>query len=164
MVNFWLDANAFITPKNGFYSFDIAPGFWQALDQKANERAIASPMEVYEELARGRDELAAWVRARKTSGLFIEADGAVQTAFQAIANYVKETYAPELAADFLRTADPWLVAHARAYGGQVVTYETRDGDGTRKVKIPSVCDYFDVVSVTLYEMLRSLNIVLDMRG
>ena len=38
---FLLDSNIFIQPKNTFYPFDFAPGFWQQLQKHIESGEIA---------------------------------------------------------------------------------------------------------------------------
>ena len=57
---------------------------------------------------------------------------------------------------FLAKADPWLIAHAIASGGKVVTQETRADEASPRVKIPNVCDFFGVESLNMDDMLREL--------
>lgn len=66
MLNFWLDTDSLITPKNGPYGFDIAPGFWKFLEQKATEGTIASSVTVYSEIKEGaEDDLLQWAKNKK---------------------------------------------------------------------------------------------------
>ena len=157
MADFWLDADVFIESKNGLYGFDLVPGFWQLLDQKANEGVIASSTMVYHELVdEVDDELTQWARERRDSGLFVEPDTIVQATVREIADYVQENYLPFQAAAFLNGADPWLIAHAKVDGGRVVTYETRVPSNSTKLKIPNVCEAFDVIYVRVVQMLREI--------
>ena len=134
----------------------IAPGFWSFLEQKANEGTIASSRLVYQELHNGaEDELRAWAEARKDGGLFVEPDSHVQAAFQEIADYVNANYPLHQAAQFLSGADPWIIAHAKAHGGRVVTFEVRAPSSSRP-KIPDICDQFGVESMNIYGVLREL--------
>ena len=55
---FLLDANTFITPKNSYYGFDLAPGFWTWLERAHAAGWVASVEAVRQELCRGGDELA----------------------------------------------------------------------------------------------------------
>ena len=155
LPEYWLDANTFIQAKNGHYGFDIVPGFWEFLDQRSDEGVVSSSTLVYDELVSDfEDELADWVKERRGTNLFLEPDEAVQDALREIAQHVNENYEPNQAAEFLAGADPWLIAHARAQGGKVVTQEVRVGGNSKKVKIPNVCDAFGVESVNMYQMLR----------
>jgi hypothetical protein len=69
-----------------------------------------------------------------------------------VTGYVYEKHAPHQAAEFLKGADSWLIAHALCEGGTVVTEESR---GVKlKVKIPTVtkalggtwCDTSDMLN------------------
>ena len=132
MAEYWLDTNTFIHAKNGPYSFDIAPGFWSLLEQKASEGVIASTTLVYDELVNNfQDELSDWAKAQRASGLFVEPNELVQVTFQQIADYVTQSYEVNQAAEFLSGADPWVIAHAKAHGGRVVTQEVRVGSNSR---------------------------------
>ena len=119
----WLDTDTFITAKNGPYAFDILPGFWSFLDQKADDGDISSSTVVYDELVVGADDLAAWVQARRNTNLFVPPDQLVQSLFTSVANHVSAQYEPVHASAFLGGADAWVIAHAIADGGQVVTFE-----------------------------------------
>ncbi|MCH8898554.1 MAG: DUF4411 family protein, partial [Chloroflexi bacterium] len=143
--------------KNGLYGFDLVPGFWRLLDEKAGDGILASPVMVYQELvSEVDDELAQWVRDRRNSGLFVEPDDPVQSAFRDIADYVETTYSSGQASAFLSGADPWLIAHAKVYGGKVVTYEKQVASSSTRAKIPNVCVVFEVESIRLLEMLRAM--------
>lgn len=160
MPDFWLDADSFITPNRGPYSFDIAPGFWTFLEQKANEGIIASSILVYNELHDGaEDELREWAKQRKENGFFVVPDLPVQIAFREIADYVHNNYPPHNASQFLAGADPWRIAHAKAHGGRVVTFEVRAPNST-KPKIPDICDKSSVKTLNLYKLLRELGLSL----
>ena len=156
MPDYWLDANVFIEAKNGPYGFDIAPGFWRILDEKTQTGQISSSRMVYDELVGGKeDALAEWARSRR-SELFAEPDEDVQAEFVRVADHVDTHYDRSEAAAFLDGADPWIIAHAIAHGGVVVTSETRAGPEAKKPKIPNVCDVFHVKPVHYYDMLREL--------
>lgn len=156
MPEFWLDSNSFIEPNKGPYGFDIAPGFWTFLEEKANDGTIASSLLVYDELQSGvEDELHDWANQRKANGFFVEPDASVQTAFRQIADYVKNNYPDHQASQWLDGADPWIIAHAKVHGGKVVTFEKR-APHSSKPKIPDVCDQFDLKTLNIYELLREL--------
>lgn len=161
MTNFWLDADSLIRPKNGPYGFDIAPGFWRFMEQKANEGIIASSFTVYKEFEDygAEDELLQWAEKQKDAGFFVEPDTIVQSVLRQIADYVNNTYPPHQASEFLDGADPWLIAHAKAYGGRVVTFET-SAPYAKTPKIPDVGDYFDVKCLNVYQMARELGMSL----
>lgn len=161
MPDFWLDTDSLIRSKNEAYGFDIAPKFWDFLDQKVDEGVIASSRLVYDEIHDGaEDELRRWADARKNT-LFIEPDSDVQAALQEIADYVTRApnYAQHHIADFLKKADPWTIAHAKAHGGTVVTFESRQPN-SQKPKIPDICDHFRIDSCVIWQAVRRLGLVL----
>ena len=94
----------------------------------------------------------------ENTGLFIQPDWSTQAESKRVSEYVRETYAQNQnqMRQFLAKADPWLIAHAIAGGGKVVTQETRAGENSRRVKIPNVCDFFGVESLNMDDMLREL--------
>ena len=156
---FWLDTNVFITPKNSYYSFDIAPGFWTFIDEQAETGEIAAPALVYDELVdRSDDQLAQWARERRGSPLFVKPSASVQSDLTRIADHVTSRYEPNQAADFLKGADPWVIAHAIAEGGIVVTLETKVPPGSTKVKIPNICEHFGIAWTSMFEMLSALGL------
>ncbi len=161
MADYWLDSNVFIEGKKGPYGFDIAPRFWSLIDEKAAAGRISSSTLVYNELLDGQDDLVGWAQERRASGLFIEPNPAVQQAFRTITEYVNANYpATNATRKFLDRADPWVIAHAIAQGGTVVTLEARVSDNSQQVKIPNVCGHssFNVRYVNTYQMLRELGV------
>lgn len=163
MADYWLDSDSLITPKNGPYGFDIAPGFWRLLEEQALVGVVRSPMFVYHELVdESDDELANWAKQQRESGLFVEPDEAVQTTMRSIADHVQRNYDQTNAQLFLDGADPWVVAHVKTHGGKVVTFE-KGASKSKKVKIPDVCDHFGVECIDSYGMVRSLGASLDLR-
>ena len=151
----------FIEGKKGPYGFDIAPRFWELIDEMIEGGRISCPTRVLRELLDGQDDLSAWARERRNSGLFIEADPAVQEASAQVIQLVATHYPDNQARRrFLDRADPWVIAHARVDGGTVVTSENRVPDNSVQVKIPNVCDQLQVQvrSINVYQMLRELGV------
>ena len=104
---FVLDANVFITAKNDYYAFDLAPGFWDSLIQLAGNGRILSIDYVKEELERGKDPLAQWAK-NDFSHAFISSDEEdVQEAYREIMTWVQgqEQFSDAAKADFARGAD-----------------------------------------------------------
>lgn len=92
-------------------------------------------------------------------GFFTEPDPFVQNIFRQVADYVDGNYEQHQASKFLDDADPWLIAHAKAYSGRVVTFET-SAPTSKKPKIPDVCEKLDVKCLNVYEMARELGMSL----
>lgn len=156
MSQYCLDANVFIQAKNGPYAFDILPRFWSWLDEMIAAQVICSSSMVLRELTEGDDELARWARERRDSGFFVLPSQEVQSALADISAYVVQTVEPQHAQTFLDGADPWVIAQSKVDSSIVVTHEVRAGIGSKKVKIPNICDVFGVRCTDLYGMMRTL--------
>lgn len=153
---FWLDSDTLMRAKNQAYAFDIAPGFWEIIKRNAKSGRLASSTLVYEEIARGGDELADWANGERGTELFVEPDDKTQGLMNGIADWVQKNYETQQAAFFLKGADPWVIAAAMSDGGVVVTHEALVGQDSKRVKIPNVCLKLGVQYTDCYEMLRSL--------
>lgn len=151
-----LDANLFIEAKNFYYGFDTFPGFWEWLDAEHDNGRLASIKPICDELLKGNDGLAAWIKERKDSGWFLPIDDVqTQQNLVKIATWiVAQPYKEAAKADFLSAGDPWLIAKAKAIGATVVTQETFDSQSRKKVKIPNVCRAFQVHSINTFDLLR----------
>lgn len=147
----------FIEGAKGPYGFDIAPRFWNVLDDLIIAHRVSCPVMVYDELQSVEDDLSAWAKERRRTSLFVEPSEAVQRTFQEVITYVMQRYPDNQSRRrFMNRADPWVIAHAMAQGGMVVTLEGIAPNTSRKVKIPNVCSHFNVACINTYEMLRQL--------
>ena len=153
---FWLDTDIYLRAKNEAYAFDIAPGFWEIIKRNAKLGKLASPVLVYDEIAKGGDELTDWANGERKSKLFVEPEEKTQKAYTEIAKYVRQAYSPAQAAFFLGGADAWVIASALTDKGIVVTHEVLVGMDSKRAKIPNVCKKFGVDFTNCYEMLRTL--------
>jgi hypothetical protein len=155
------DSDGLITAKQATYRFNLFPVFWTFLSKKLADGVVRFLKLVYEELVTNvmkEDELARWAKARRRNGLCVSASKKVQEACTKVADYVKNNprYGQPAQAKFLGGADPWLIAHAIAEGGAVVTQETRVSPDSKQVRIPDVCAYFKVRCINTCDMLEEL--------
>ena len=157
MPDFWVDTDSLVTPSRGPYRFATLPKFWEFLEQKASEEVIASSELVLKELIGNGDQLEEWAK-RQQGTFFLPPDQAVQEALSQIAESVthNKRYADHHVAYFLKGADPWIIAHAKALGGKVVTFEKPEPTST-KPKIPDVAGEFNVKCISLWDMLTELH-------
>jgi Domain of unknown function (DUF4411) len=156
---YWLDTNVFIQAKNGPYKFKVFGVFWAFLHEQIDAGTIHCPKMVYQEIVNNEeplDDLATWIKARRQSGLFVDANADVQKAMNAVADYVMDKYEQQHAGHFLSGADPWLIAHAIHSKGVVVTHESVRHPQAKTARIPDVCDGFKVPCIDTYEMLDRL--------
>lgn len=154
-MKYILDSNVFIEAKNRYYSFDIAEGFWDWLEIFMEEQSFLTIREVRRELISSEDFLKDWIM-QFNRNQFIEEDQEIQRNMRDITNYVlnHDLFSAENKNKFLAKADPWLIATAMTHGYVVVTHETKTGPGTKKVKIPNICETFGVAYINVFELMR----------
>ena len=154
-----MDSNVYIEGLKGPYAFDLAPRFWELIDELTDDGRLSCPTMVYEELLDGQDALTKWSKERRTSGLFVQPEADVQEAYaDVIADVVRRYHDNGARRRFLARADPWVIAHALAEDSVVVSLEQPDPPESQQVKIPNVCDEFQVRAIDTYQMLRELGV------
>ncbi|CDT32179.1 DUF4411 family protein [Vibrio coralliirubri] len=156
-MNYLLDANTFIEAKNRYYSMVICPGYWQWILQSNIQAGVASIQFIKDELTNGNDDLAQW--AKDHSHLFVANDDApTQLAYATVVQHVMGLTEMKNGAqdEFLRGADPWLIAKAMTTGSKIVTHEKLDRNIKRKILIPNVCEHFKVEYIDTFELLHEL--------
>jgi len=157
-MNHLLDANTLIEAKNRYYGMAICPAFWQWLVLKNGASALSSIGPVMDELLKGNDELAGWVK--DNSDFFHSTtDQDTQLAFAQVAGLVAgQAYSMKTGAmeEFLAGADPWLIAKAMTTGATVVTHEVLNLHAKRKFIIPNICKELNVPFLNTFELLHRL--------
>ena len=154
-MKYLLDSNVFIQAKNDYYSFDIAPGFWRWLELLGEEQSALTVKAVREEIIEGDDALRDWM-VDLPKEYFIEPDIPVQENVRKIVTAVMQepAYPEHNRYSFLEKADPWLIATAMTGAYTVVTHEEKTGPGAKKVKIPNICEIFQVPYLTVFELMK----------
>jgi hypothetical protein len=133
------------------------PKFWIWIDGEIQKGTVRMPKIAFEEVVDGNDELAKWCRVRKGVGYFCVKPGKnVQERYNAIADHVYTSYKPHQAAEFLKGADGWIIAHALESQGFVVT-EENVAHNRSKVKIPTVCKAVHAPWKNTFDMCNELN-------
>lgn len=161
-----VDSDVFITAKNLYYSFDICPGFWKCLIHHHSKGRVFSIDRVRSELLAGhrKDNLVRWVRAEVPTSFFVPVDtDVVVRAYIEIMMWVQRQpqYFDHAKAKFATGADGWLVAYSRVHGTTVVTIEQSAPQSRKEVKLPDVCDHFQVRKENTFAMLRALGTRFD---
>ena len=149
-----LDANIMIEAKNRYYGFDICPGFWTWVQTSHAQGRVYSTVAVRDELLRGNDDLAAWVRTLPATFFFPSGAGTVPHLTN-LANWANSSqqYVPTAKATFLASADYYLVAQGRETNYAVVTHEL-PSNGTKRIKIPEAANHLGVRILSPFEVLR----------
>jgi hypothetical protein len=163
-----MDSDVFITAKNRYYAFDICPGFWASVIRHHQGGRVYSIDRIRSELLAGRktEDLALWVRNNLPKDFFLDTDGEdVTSAYSEIMLWVQRNpqYFDLAKAKFATGADGWLVAYAKVRGAIVVTNEVERPESKNEIKIPDVCNRFNVEKKDVFAMLRDLAVRLDLR-
>jgi Domain of unknown function (DUF4411) len=150
---FVFDTSAYINGWRDHYPPTTFPSVWDLIEACFGG-LVLSPREVYNELSRKDDDVAAWAHERVHG--FVEPTEEVMRAAGAI-------FENELPNSGNRDgADPWVIAEARMRDFTVVTYEGRTFSGvpTSEARwartMPGICRRLGVGCVTLPEALGEL--------
>jgi len=161
-----VDSDVLIAAKNLYYAFDICPGFWKCLLHYHQEGQVYSIDRVRNELLAGRktEDLVQWVQNKVPSSFFLTADNdEVNPIYTKIMLWLQRhpNYFDQAKAEFATTADGWIAAFARSRNAIVVTNEQPSPNSRRSVKLPDVCEEFNVDCETTFDMLRKLGVDFD---
>lgn len=159
-----IDAGVLITANSLYYPVDRVPEFWDWLLHHAQEGRIKIPLEIYEEIKEGpeevgRDLLFDWITEEEVKRHLLldeEVDPAV------VARVVAQGYAPDLSDSEIDQIgrDPFLIAHALTNVGNrtVITTEVSKPRKQRQNrKLPDVCDGFGVRWNDTFGLTRELD-------
>lgn len=174
MVNenriFLIDTSSLITPYRQYYAFDLVPSFWEKLKECFKSGRIVILDKVWNELEKGGDgdSLSSWLKSNNSLiRICTYKTEAVIRYYADVLQYIQtsnlyyESAIATWAAE--ESADPWLIAAARANGYVVVTEEQGNkGLGPKQKgknpKIPDVAKALGVDTIPLFEMMRTLRI------
>lgn len=149
------DTSVYINGRRDHFLPETFPSVWDLVASAMEDGRIIAPREVYRELTRKDDEIAAWAKER--AGVFNEPSPEIQRAAGVI-------YAEFESPGRRDGADPFVLAEAQARGFTVVTYEGRSFSGipTRRWErsMPGICRHFGIPCCTLPEALTMLGLVL----
>ncbi len=143
-----IDTSVLIDGRNRNYPEDVFPRVWENLEELVGSGRVVVASEVAFELERGSDDCHAWLRR------FPEA---VVLASREVLDLAAEITSalPEWVSPRANYADPWVIAHAAVRGWAVVTQEHRTGSPVQhKLKIPNVCERYDVPCLSFLDLAR----------
>ncbi|WP_336883745.1 DUF4411 family protein [Priestia koreensis] len=159
-----LDANVFISAYRGYYSFEVAPSFWNSLINLADQSKICSIDRIQDEIINPNednpDPLQMWT-SENFRDYFEKSD-----ALDVLQNYSRiqqwaidnPQFTDAAKDEFARNADAWLIAYAMTKGNTLVTHEAYNPDVKKRILIPVVCRVFGVAYVDTFEMLKDLQV------
>ncbi|MGL6225523.1 MAG: DUF4411 family protein [Thermoguttaceae bacterium] len=157
---FLLDSDCFIESQKRFYRFSFVPAFWDTLLKEHSDTKIHTLSAAVNEIDRGNDRLKNWIRDHVPNDFVLESDSETQKTYSAIKKWVDShtLFSRAEKEKFASAADGWLIAHAKTHKMTVVTLEQPVDKNSTKIKIPNVCQRFNVLCYTLYDFLESLNV------
>jgi hypothetical protein len=154
-----LDANVLIDANWDYYSITRIPEFWEWLEYQGRAGLVKTPVEVYEELKEGNDELAKWVKNPDVKeALLLDEEAAVEM----VARVTIEGYAPDLTDDEVERIgrDPFLIGYALVDLGNrcIVTTEVSKPKRQRANRqLPDVWRDFGIPTCNTFELVRALD-------
>ncbi|MFK8013526.1 MAG: DUF4411 family protein [Marinicellaceae bacterium] len=164
MSKYILDSNFFIQAHRSIYPLDVVQSFWLKINGLAQANTIVSidkvKKEIYDNSAH-EDELKLWCDSNLPSDFFMDTNAVLQN-YVAIVNWTNSMshhFTPNAIQEFLATdlADPWLIAFAMSNSWTIVTYEKSQPERKNRIKIPEVCNQFNVRHIDTIQMFRELN-------
>lgn len=152
-----LDANVLIAANRDYYPLGRVPEFWGWLVDCGGRRRTKIPVEMYEEVIAGKDDLTRWLTGHRDALLL---DENVDEAL--VARVTESGYAPDLSDEEVERVgrDPFLIAHALRVPAQrtVVTTEVSKPTKRRANRhVPDVCRDLDVRCCNTFEFIKALD-------
>ena len=154
-----LDANVLIDANRDYYPLQRVPEFWEWLENSGINNQVKIPLEVYEEINEGNDDLANWTKQKEIkAALCFQEEVDVSSVSFAIDN----GYALDLTDDEVEEIgrDPFLIAYAliNIQNRSIVTTEVSKPSRKRANRhLPDVCRDLGVNCCNTFQLLRSLN-------
>lgn len=163
-MKYIVDSNFFIQAHRSIYPLDVAQSFWLKVNLLSQNGTIVSIDKVKKEIYDNsfhEDELKIWCDSNLPNDFFIDTDNVLQN-YIAIVNWTNSMsnhFTPNAIQEFLETdlADPWLIAFAMSKNWTIVTYEKSQPERKNRIKIPEVCNQFNVRHIDTIQMFRELN-------
>jgi len=146
-----LDANVFINMQR-YHPHDVFVSLWSKMASLLDQGIVISCEEVFDELSVGDDFLLKWAKQHKSA--FIPSGFDVQYLVREILHKYPSLVTGRRKAN---GADPFVIALAKLKNCTLVSDETRAGEG-QPVKIPNVCEAYDVRLIRFVDLLREVKI------
>ena len=146
------DTSALISASDERYPQDIFPEVWQFMEELDGRLRICE--EVRDEIEHHTPDLLNWLDNSTVDSQLslLELDSNMSEAVQYHLNGIATGWPRWRAVRSTNSADPWVIAYARALGGIVISEEHPGG---RDVKIPEVCRALGVPHMNLVELFRA---------
>lgn len=155
-----LDANVLIDANRDYYGLERVPEFWEWLTYHGGQGNVKIPVEIYEEITEGDDDLAVWAKRQETKNALLLSEDAEISLVQRV---LREGYADDLTDTEVAQLgrDPFFIAYAinTPTGNQrcIVTTESSKPSKNRANRhIPDVCGTFGIPCCNSFEFFKTL--------
>ena len=158
-----LDANVLIDANRDYYPIARVPEFWDWLVHNGSAGFVKMPIEVYEEIEDGKDDLGVWARSIEVKRALLLDELANA---ELVSQVVDRGYASDLADDEVAKLgrDPFLIAYA-LYDATVRCVVTTERSKPKRRRanrhVPDVCDDLDILWEDTFGFLRALDFKTD---
>jgi len=154
-----LDANVLIDANRDYYSISRIPEFWDWLTFQGNLNNIKIPIEIFEEIKNGNDQLATWAKVNENEiALLLDEEVNLTT----VRHVINQGYGNDLSDVEIENLgnDPFLIAYALVENKNrsIVTTEISKPKKQRSNRhLPDVCSNFSISCHNTYELTRILD-------
>jgi hypothetical protein len=157
-----IDANIFMQAARSYYSFNIAPVFWDTLVKYAQDNKIISIDKVFQEIKEGSEDdlLRQWAKVEFCNYFDTTKTPQILRWYKELVRWAnaQSQYFRKAKDEFMDVlnADAWVLAYAKANDCILVTTESPKRDAKRIIPIPNVCEAFSIEYCDTFEMLTEL--------
>jgi hypothetical protein len=154
-----LDTNVLIDAHRDYYPIERVPEFWGWLVYLGAQGKVKIPLEMYEEIKQGNDQLASWAKQSEVgSALLLEEEVNEKN----VSMVIDVGYAPDLTDEQVIALgrDPFIIAYALVDNANrcVVTTEVSKPSKTRQNRhLPDVCSQFGIRSCNTYIFIEEMD-------
>ena len=164
MSKYIVDSNFFIQAHRSIYPLDVVQSFWLKIKSLSQSGTIVSIDKVRKEIydkSSHEDELKIWCDSNLSDGFFINTDSVLKNNISIVSwtHSMSDHYTRSAIQEFLETdlADPWLIAFVISNDWTIVTYEKSQPERKNRIKIPEICNQFNVRYIDTIQMFRELS-------
>lgn len=161
-MSYLFDTNIFVESKKNT-PMDVWPSLWSTLVNMINSGIVFSIEMVKDEIERGGDELADWIKVNAPKGFFLTPDSAVVGKLSETISWAMKSpigYTQSAINEYADVADSYLVATAAAKDMVLVTFEKSNLQRRNRIMIPDACNAIGVRCCDLNSALRELGITI----
>lgn len=153
-----LDANVLINANNFYYSFNAVPQFWEWLIFMGASGNVKIPIEIYEEIKDGSDDLSKWIKNREVKSALLLNEECTQAD---VAQVIDIGYANNLTDIEIERLgmDPLLISYALNHNNdrRIVTAEFSQPKKKRaNRKVPDVCSALNILWCNEFQFTKFL--------